>query len=123
MMNALTNTSRNCIFTHASGPEVRQDADYPFYVDVRSSVPPGPALYVTHFVALRLVASLCFTATNLQHYFPAVMRAVFFFLSFFNRANEIEAVMTDLERANQVKEPIPHGKATRISIVCKSETQ
>ncbi len=55
MMNALRThlPARNCICTHSSGPEVRQDADYPFYVDVRSSVPPG--LFLTWPILLHCV--------------------------------------------------------------------
>lgn len=125
MINALriqprrTQRNRNCICTQASGPKTRRRADYPFYVYARCSHPPGPFFTWPIFVALRYVASLrfcnktCAAAVSLQS--ALVMCGFFFF-----RANEIEAVMTDLERANEVKW---HPSWICSSIVCKCERQ
>ncbi len=122
MMNALRThlAARNCICTHASGPEVRQDADYPFYVDVRSSVPPG--LFLTwpillHCVMLHhcvLLKQTCATVSLL----PAWIMCTFIFQGQWDWSGDDR-----FGKSQSGKGHIPHGKVTRISIVCKSKTQ
>lgn len=72
MMNALTNTSScSLLHTHTyKRPRSEARCWLPVLCWCEVFCSTWSVLYMTHFIALRYVASLCFTATNLRYHFP-----------------------------------------------------